>query len=148
MLSLLQAAQIVGDCIRVAVGFSGPIMPDDKLSDVGIVDDDARDALNDEIVTNKTKGVRSAGHSLGPSDLSFTIDNMVFELRDEVFEKAVPNSAFMSALAAGSLPIKGSKKGVVGVKKGGSKSGKPGKKSGKVAKGGSSKGATEKGEST
>lgn len=142
MLSLLQAAQIVGDCIRVAVGFSGPILPGDELSDVGIVDTDAREALNDEIVTNPQTGVRSAGHTLGPNDLTFTISTRFFELRDEVFEKAVPGFAFMSALAAGSGAVKSSKKG--GGQKGG-KSGKAGKKGGKSAKGSASKGGGGKG---
>lgn len=90
MLTLVQASRIVRDCIRVAVGWTGPIEAGDKLKNVGIVDADARDALNDEIVTNKTKGVRSEGHRLGPDDLTFTIETKVFELRDEVFDKAVP----------------------------------------------------------
>lgn len=101
MLSLLQAAQIAGDCIRLAVGWNGPISPSDKLKNIGVVDSDAREAVNDEIVTNETKGVRSAGHQLGPSDLTFTIESKFFELRDEIFEKAVPTSDSMAALSAG-----------------------------------------------
>ena|SRR5690348_3736041 len=98
MLTLVQASRIVRDCIRVAVGHTGPIEASDKLQDVGIVDADAREALNDEIVTNPEDGVPSEGHRLGPDDLTFTIATRVFELRDEVFEKAVPNNAFVNAL--------------------------------------------------
>lgn len=98
MLTLVQASRIVRDCIRVAVGFAGPIEASDKLQDVGIVDADAREALNDEIVTNTEKGVQSEGHRLGADDLTFTIATRVFELRDEVFEKAVPGAAFLDAL--------------------------------------------------
>lgn len=103
MLSLVQASRIVRDCIRVAVGFSGTIDPGDKLQDVGIVDADAREALNDEIVTNPDAGVRSEGHRLGPDDLTFTTATRVFELRDEVFEKAVPSNAFLNALVGAGM---------------------------------------------
>ncbi|MDQ1639082.1 MAG: hypothetical protein QOF62_2421 [Pyrinomonadaceae bacterium] len=103
MLTLVQASRIVRDCIRVAVGFTGPIEASDKLQDVGIVDLDAREALNDEIVTNREKGVQSEGHRLGADDLTFTIATKVFELRDEVFEKAVPGDAFLNALVGPGL---------------------------------------------
>lgn len=103
MLTLVQASRIVRDCIRVAVGHTGPIEASDKLQDVGIVDADAREALNDEIVTNPKKGVRSEGHRLGPDDLTFTIATRVFELRDEVFEKAVPSNAFLNALVGAGM---------------------------------------------
>ena len=98
MLTLVQASRIVRDCIRVAVGHPGPIEASDKLQDVGVVDGDAREALNDEIVTNPEDGVPSEGHRLGPDDLTFTIATRVFELRDEVFEKAVPSNALLNAL--------------------------------------------------
>jgi len=103
MLTLVQASRIVRDCIRVAVGFTGPIEASDKLQDVGIVDADAREALNDEIVTNKEEGVQSEGHRLGADDLTFTISTRVFELRDEVFEKAVPGTAFLNALVGAGM---------------------------------------------
>jgi hypothetical protein len=51
-------------------------------SDVGIVDADARKALNDEIVTNKSKGVPGERHRLGADDLTFTIATKVFEFHD------------------------------------------------------------------
>jgi hypothetical protein len=113
MLSLVQASRIVRDCIRVSVGHTGPISASDKLQDVGIVDADAREALNDEIVTNPDKGVPSEGHRLGPDDLTFTIATRVFELRDEVFEKAVPNNAFLNALVGAGM-FGGPSKGVRG----------------------------------
>lgn len=93
MLTLVEASKIVRECIRQAVGWTGPIEAGDKLEKVGIVDLTAREALNDEIVTNPTKGVPSKGHRLGPDELTFTPATKVFELRDEVFEKAVPNPA-------------------------------------------------------
>ena len=103
MLTLVQASRIVRDCIRVAVGWTGPIEASDKLQDVGIVDADVREALNDEIVTNKTKGVPSEGHRLGSDDLTLTTATRVFELRDEVFEKAVPGTAFLNALVGAGM---------------------------------------------
>jgi hypothetical protein len=103
MLSLVQASRIVRDSIRVAVGHTGPIDAGDKLQDVGIVDADAREALNDEIVTNPETGVPSEGHRLGPDDLTFTTATRVFELRDEVFEKAVPSNAFLNALVGAGM---------------------------------------------
>lgn len=138
MLTLVQASRIVRDCIRVAVGWTGPIEPSDKLQDVGIVDADAREALNDEIVTNKSKGVQSEGHQLSPDDLTFTIGTRVFELRDEVFEKAVPGPRFMNALVGTGMFGGGSKKSGSGGKKSSSKSGK-------ITPKGSSKGAGKKG---
>lgn len=100
MLNAVEAEIIVNDCIRQAVGFSGPIEAHYKLSDVGIVDSDAREALNDEIVTNPTKGVRSRNHVLGPDDLTFTTDTKVFELHIEVRQKAVPFVVHVESLAA------------------------------------------------
>ena len=114
MLTLVQASRIVRDCIRVAVGHTGPIEASDKLQDVGIVDADAREALNDEIVTNPDDGVPSEGHRLGPDDLTFTIATRVFELRDEVFEKAVPSNALLNALVGAGMfggPSRSSKAG-------------------------------------
>jgi len=96
------------------VGHTGPIEASDKLQDVGIVDADSREALNDEIVTNPDKGVPSEGHRLGPDDLTFTIATRVFELRDEVFEKAVPSNAFLNALVGAGMfggPTKSSRAG-------------------------------------
>src|SRR5262249_20651102 len=110
------ASRIVRDCIRVAVGHTGPIEASDKLQDVGVVDADAREALNDEIVTNPEDGVLSEGHRLGPDDLTFTIATKVFELRDEVFEKAVPNNAFFNALGGAGI-FGGQRKGFRRAKK-------------------------------
>lgn len=133
MLTLVQASRIVRDCIRVAVGFGGPIEGGDKLKDVGIVDADAREALNDELVTNEEKGVRSEGHRLGPDDLIFTIETRVFELRDEVFEKAVPGTAFLNALVGAGMFGGSSKLAAAARKSAGSKSGKAGDKGGQAA---------------
>ena len=138
MLTLVQASRIVRDCIRVAAGFTGPIEAGDKLKDVGIVDADARDALNDEIVTNKSKGVPSEGHRLGPDDLTFTTATRVFELRDEVFEKAVPGTAFLNALVGAGMFGGPSKRSVASAKKVGAKSKTTAKKK-------SSKSAKQKG---
>ena len=99
MLTLVQASQIVRDCIREAVGWAGPIEASNKLNEVGVLDDDNREALNDEIVTNPAKGVQSEGHQIDPDALTFSTETKVFELRDEVFEKAVPGEGFMRALA-------------------------------------------------
>ena|SRR5437588_3215993 len=139
MLTLVQASRIVRDCIRVAVGWSGPINGGDKLKEVGIVDADAREALNDEIVTNKSKGVQSEGHRLGADDLTFTVATRVFELRDEVFEKAVPGTAFINALVGAGMFGGASKKIALLAKKSGSakaskKGKKPGTKGGKNGK--------------
>lgn len=128
MLSLVQSSRIVRDCIRVATGFAGPIEANDKLQDVGIVDADAREALNDEIVTNETKGVQSEGHRLGPDDLTFTITTRVFQLRDEVFEKATPGTAFLNALIGAGMFGGASKKPGPSASKVSGKGKGPGKK--------------------
>lgn len=98
MLTLVQASRIVRDCIREAVGWTGPIEASNKLNEVGVLDDDNREALNDEIATNPDKGVQSEGHHLNPDALTFSTETRVFELRDEVFEKAVPGEGFMRDL--------------------------------------------------
>lgn len=141
MLSLVQASRIVRDCIRVAVGFSGPIEGGDKLKDVGIVDADAREALNDELVTNAEKGVRSEGHRLDADDLIFTIDTRVFELRDEVFEKAIPGTAFLNALVGAGMFGGASKKPIKVAGKASSKGVKSATKSRKATRKRSSKSA-------
>jgi hypothetical protein len=83
-----QAQQIAEDCIRQATGFDGQIATESTLSDIGVDDDDARDAVNDDIVTNKDKGVRRFGFELGPDDLTFTTASKFFELRDEISKDA------------------------------------------------------------
>src|SRR5215212_2522431 len=93
MLNAVQAGIIVDACIRQAVGFGGPIQGHNKLREVGIVDPDAREALNDVIVTFPNIGVLSRDHRLEPDDLTFTIDTTVVELRVEVRQKAVPIAA-------------------------------------------------------
>lgn len=90
MLTAIEAAVITTDCIRQAVGWTGVIRGGNMLLEVGVVDPDAREALNDEIVTNPTKGVLSENHRLGPNDLTFTINSTVSELATEVMMKAVP----------------------------------------------------------
>ena len=141
MLTLVQASRIVRDCIRAAVGFSGPIEASDKLKDVGIVDADAREALNDEIVTNKNKGVPSEGHRLGPDDLTFTIATRVFELRDEVFEKAVPGNAFLNTLVGAGMFGGARKSSAANAKKLGNKSTAAAKK--RASKSGGQKGGVK-----
>jgi len=100
MLTTIQAAQIARECIRQATGFSGPINPDSVLNTIGVVDGDAREAVNDDIVTDPDKGVKHFGHQLGPSDLTFTTESEFFELRDEIFNKAVPLQQTVSAASA------------------------------------------------
>ncbi len=88
MMSLTEAEQIADDCIRQAVGWADLIKPSNKLKEIGVVDDTARGAVNDEIVTNPEIGVASVDHQLEADELSFTINSKFFELRDEIFNKA------------------------------------------------------------
>ncbi len=88
MLSLTDSEKIGRACIRQATGFSGAILPGSVLKKVGVVDSDAREAVNDEIVNNSEIGVKKFGHKLGPSALTFTPDSHFFELRDEISAKA------------------------------------------------------------
>lgn len=118
MLTAIEAAIIVTDCIRQAVGFTGVIRGENMLVEVGVVDADAREAVNDEIVTNPSKGVLSENHSLGPDQLTFTINSTVSDLTSEVMMKAVP--LHLAAAAVANL-LSASKKG--GAKKGGAKKG-------------------------
>ena len=90
MLTTIQAAKIARDCIRQATGHNGPINPDSVLNTVGVADPVAREAVNDDIVTDQDIGVNHFEHELGPSDLTFTTESEFFELRDEIVEKAVP----------------------------------------------------------
>ena len=90
MLTTIQAEQIGRDCIRQATGFSGSILPSSVLNTIGVVDSDAREAVNDESVTNPSIGVNNYGPQLGASTLTFTTLSHFFELTDEIFEKAVP----------------------------------------------------------
>ena len=90
MLNAIEAAVIATDCIRQAVGFTGVIRGGNMLLEVGVVDTDAREAVNDMIVTSPTKGVRSENHGLGPNDLTFTINSTVSDLATEIMMKAVP----------------------------------------------------------
>lgn len=127
MLTAIEAAVIVTDCIRQAVGFTGVIRGENMLLEVGIVDSDAREALNDEIVTNPTRGVLSENHSLGPDQLGFTINTTVSALATEVMLEAVPLAFNPQALAAAAKAgAKGSKKGGKGGKRGAKKGGKKG----------------------
>jgi hypothetical protein len=142
MLTSPQAEKIVRDCIRSASGFSGPIGVGKKLSEVGIKDVDSKRALNDEIVTNSEIGVQSKGYELGPQDLDFTTATKVFELRDQVSDKATPVEApdVAFARAAAGRGAKGSQRrtsaGKQSARKGVRKSGKKGAKQGakKVSK--------------
>lgn len=90
MLTAIEAAVITTDCIRQAVGWTGVIRGGNMLLEVGVVDADAREAVNDEIVTNPTKGVLSENHRLGPNDLTFTINSTVSDLATEIMMKATP----------------------------------------------------------
>lgn len=90
MLTAIEAAVITTDCIRQAVGWTGVIRGGNLLLEVGVVDQDARDAVNDTIVTSPTKGVLSENHRLGPNDLTFTINSTVADLATEIMMKAVP----------------------------------------------------------
>ena len=90
MLTAIEAAVITSDCIRQAVGWTGVIRGGNLLLEVGVVDADAREAVNDTIVTSPTKGVLSENHRLGPNDLTFTINSTVADLATEVMLKAVP----------------------------------------------------------
>lgn len=90
MLSLIQARKIAVDCIRQATGFSGEIKTSSVLKDIGVVDADARSAVNDDIVTDINIGVQHYGHVLAPSALTFTINSQLFQLRDEIAAKAQP----------------------------------------------------------
>jgi hypothetical protein len=90
MLTAIEAAVITTDCIRQAVGWTGVIRGGNLLLEVGVVDTEAREAVNDTIVTSPTKGVLSENHRLGPNDLAFTINSTVADLATEVMLKAVP----------------------------------------------------------
>jgi hypothetical protein len=151
MLTSPQAEKIVRDCIRSASGFSGPIGVGKKLSEVGIKDVDSKRALNDEIVTNSEIGVQSKGYELGPQDLDFTTATKVFELRDQVSDKATPVEAPDVAFArAAGRGAKGSQRrtsaGKQSARKGVRKSGKKGAKQGakKVSKKAAQKGGKKR----
>ncbi len=88
MLTGNQAEQITTDCIRRATGYSGQIKTNSVLNTVGVVDAEAREAVNDEIVTASDIGVKRFGYRLGQSDLTFTSESKFFELRDEIAAKA------------------------------------------------------------
>ena len=85
----IEAETIVFDCIREAVGFNGPIRAQNSLKEVGVVDDNAVEALRDEIVTNPNRGVPSKGFAILPGALVMDEDTKVFDLRDQVSKKAV-----------------------------------------------------------
>jgi deoxycytidylate deaminase len=90
MINLADAEQIVDDCIVVAVGYSGVINAEDKLSDVGVKDDIAVFALRDAVVNNPTKGVPKKNHQIDPNDLNFGTDSTVADVRDLVHKYATP----------------------------------------------------------
>lgn len=100
MLSSNQASKIVRACIRQACGWDGPIQAGDELKDVGIVDPDMREALNDELVTNASIGVPSEGYVLGPNDLQFTIETSVSELIDELMTTALAGATAVAESTA------------------------------------------------
>jgi hypothetical protein len=90
MLTATQAASVARECIKQATGFSGSILASSVLKNVGVVDLDAREAVNEDIVTDTVKGVQRFGYELGAMSLTFTINSKFFELRDEIVQKATP----------------------------------------------------------
>lgn len=88
MLTLEESEKIVKDCIRDATGFSGPIRSENKLVQVGVIDSDALDAVNEEIATNPEKGVPSKHHEIDPAVLPSDTDKTVAETRDVVHDNA------------------------------------------------------------
>jgi hypothetical protein len=108
MLTTTEAEQIARDCIRQATGFGGPILPSSVLKTVGVVDDDMREAVNDDIVTDNSIGVLAYEHTLGPNDLTFTINSLFFELRDEISSEAQPK---VSTPAPKGKKVAGAQKG-------------------------------------
>jgi hypothetical protein len=98
-LTAVEAEDIVANCIRSAVGWEGLISGGNKLSEVGVVDDEAVDALIDEIVTNAVVGVPSKGHEIDPESLDLTTSTSVSRTQVQVIEKAtVAASAVQAAL--------------------------------------------------
>jgi hypothetical protein len=89
MLTLAESEKIVKDCIRNATGFSGVIRSEHKLSEVGVIDNDTLDAVNEEIATNPERGVPSKHHEIDPAVLPSSNDKTVAETRDIVHDKAV-----------------------------------------------------------
>ena len=89
MLTMAESEKIVKDCIRDATGFSGVIRSERKLSEVGVIDDDTLDAVNEDIATNPEKGVPGKHHEIDPTVLPTTTDKTVAETRDIVHENAV-----------------------------------------------------------
>jgi len=89
MLTLAESEKIVKDCIRDATGFSKVIRAEHKLSEVGVIDNDVLDAVNEEIATNPEKGVPSKHHDIDPAALPTSNDKTVAETRDIVHDKAV-----------------------------------------------------------
>jgi hypothetical protein len=89
MLTLAESEKIVKDCIRDATGFSGVIRSENKLSEAGVIDNDALDAVNEEIATNPEKGVPSKHHEIDPAVLPTSNDKTVAEIRDIVHDNAV-----------------------------------------------------------
>lgn len=99
-LTAVEAEEIVDECIRSAVGWDGLISGGNKLSDVGVVDDDAVDALIDEIVTNTSVGVQSKGHRIDPESLDLATQTTVSQTQVQVIENAVVAPAAAKAATA------------------------------------------------
>lgn len=91
-MSLITARRVAVDCIRQATGFSGEIKTSSVLSTIGVVDKDARKAVNDDIVTDTGIGVQKHGFKLGATTLTFKTSSKLSELRDEIASKSVPKS--------------------------------------------------------
>ncbi|HEY7352818.1 MAG TPA: hypothetical protein VH596_08625 [Terriglobales bacterium] len=89
MLTLAESENIVKDCVREATRFSGTIRSENKLYEIGVIDDDSLDAVNEEITTNPEKGVPNKHYEIDPAVLPTTTDKTVAEVRDIVQENAV-----------------------------------------------------------
>jgi hypothetical protein len=121
-LTAVEAEEIVADCIRSAVGFEGLISGGNRLNQVGVVDDDAVDALIDEIVTNPQVGVPSRGHEIDPESLDLTTSTRVSQTQVQVIQNATvalqSRGLSMSASSARATTAGGRK---AGAKKGATK---------------------------
>src|SRR5215208_2987530 len=109
-LTAVEAEEIVADCIRSAVGWDGLISGSNKLSQVGIVDDEAVDALIDEIVTNAEVGVPSKGHEIDPESLDLTTSTRVSQTQVQVIENATVAPSAVKAAQGKSLGVSASAK--------------------------------------
>ncbi|HEX7176194.1 MAG TPA: hypothetical protein VF240_13110 [Pyrinomonadaceae bacterium] len=98
----VEAEEIVDACIRSAVGWDGLISGGNKLSQVGVVDDLAIDALIDELVTNNQVGVPSKQHKIDdPESLDLKTGTTVAQTQVQVIANSEAVQVAAKAAKAG-----------------------------------------------